>query len=480
MKMKCGLEIHIQLNTNTKIFCGCKNPVLGGLKTKNPFSSVIEAEPNSLTCDTCMGMPGSKPRINKEVVEKGRKIALTLGCKIAKEMFFSRKTYFYPDNPKNFQITQYEVPLGTGGGLKILSNGKEKLIKIKRIHLEEDAAKIVHIGGMVGGKYTLIDYNRSGVPVAEIVTEPDITSPKEARLFIQKLITILEYLGVYDSVSLAVIKSDANISVNGGSRVEIKEITGAKEIEEALNYEVVRQSNIIKSGKKIISEVRTWNSEVKATHHIRTKECEEEYGYIFEPDLPYIENTKHHLEELRKELPELPEQKISRFLKKYKIKKNLAEAIVSEKELADLFELAAKKVKTDIAATWISGYLKKTLNWNGLKFKNSGLKEEWVLDILSKFQKGDITDRNAELVIRKMVEERKSPEEIIKKYDLGKGKINLEKIVKEIIKKNPKAVKDAKKDPKAVNFLIGLVLKETKGKIDAKEARKNILKEIKK
>ena len=463
--MKCGLEIHIQLNTRSKIFCGCQNP-----------TNLEDPKPNSLTCEICFGMPGSRPKLNKEVVEVGRKIALTLGCKIAEEMYFSRKTYFYPDNSKDFQITQYEVPLGTGGGIKILSEGKEKIINIKRIHLEEDAAKTVHIGGMIGGKYSLIDYNRSGVPVAEIVTEPDITNPQEARAVIQKLITILEYLGVYDSSSRAVIKSDANVSVYGGERVEVKEITGAKEIEEALQYEIVRQSNLVKSGNKVKPEVRTWNPEIKSTHSVRMKEGEEEYGYIFEPDLPYVENKKEYLEKIRKGLPELPSQKVERFVKEYKIQKGLSESIASEKELAYLFEQVAKKVKPDLAATWIAGYLKKTLNWNGLLFRNSGLKAEWIIDLLLSFQKGELTDRNAELAIRKMVEEKKSAQEIIKKYDLAKESVDLERVVKEIIKKNPKAVEDARKDPKAINFLVGLILKETKGKADAQEVRKFILK----
>ena len=206
------------------------------------------------------------------------------------------------------------------------------------------------------------------------------------------------------------------------------------------------------------------------------KEGEEEYGYIFEPDLPYVENKKEYLEKIRKGLPELPSQKVERFVKEYKIQKGLSESIASEKELAYLFEQVAKEVKPDLAATWIASYLKKTLNWNGLLFRNSSLKAEWIIDLLLSFQKGELTDRNAELAIRKMVEEKKSAQEIIKKYDLAKESVDLERVVKEIIKKNPKAVEDARKDPKAINFLVGLILKETKGKADAQEVRKFILK----
>ncbi|MBI4176092.1 MAG: Asp-tRNA(Asn)/Glu-tRNA(Gln) amidotransferase subunit GatB [Candidatus Aenigmarchaeota archaeon] len=475
MKVMIGLETHVQLNTASKIFCGCRNPAI--LST--------DPEPNTLTCPTCLGLPGSKPRANGEVVCKALKIALAMGCRISCEMFFSRKTYFYPDMAKDFQITQYEIPLGTAGQLEV---GGRK-IRIRRVHMEEDPAKLVHVGG-IGGKYVLVDYNRSGIPLVEIVTEPDMTSPREARIYLQKLELILEYLGLYDPSTKAVFKSDANISLTtspaitspagtqGGQRIEIKNITGTKEIEDALNYEIIRQKNMIEKGQKIRMQTRMWSPELKATQELREKETEEDYGYIFEPDLPVIEIGKKKIQEARNSLPELPDQKENRFIRQYKINRELAESIVSEPDLAELFEDASKKTDPMIAASWIAGYLKKTLNYNNLRFKQSGLQKNWIIELLGLFMNGKLTDRNAELVIRKMVEEKQDPEFIIKKYGFEKAGMDkeAEKAIKATLEKNRKAAEDYRKgEKKALEFLVGLAMRETKGRIDANEIREALL-----
>ena len=472
MKIKIGLETHVQLNSKSKIFCGCKNPV--NLKE--------EAEPNSLTCEICLGFPGSKPVLNKRIVELASKIALALGCKIPDEMFFSRKTYFYPDMSKDFQITQYEVPLGLEGKLSFDLNGKKKTIRIKRIHIEEDPAQLVHVGG-IGGKYVLIDYNRAGIPLVEIVTEPDFESPEEARLYLSKLTMILEYLGMYDPTTQAVLKSDANISLNPegveGTRVEIKNITGTKEVEDALKYEIIRQRNLISKSMQVKRETRTWNPDIGSTHEMRGKEEEAEYGYIFEPDLTKIELPEQFLDSIKKEIPELPDEKYERFVKKHKIQAKLAESLISEKPIADLFEEISKKINPEIVASFLAGYLKKTLNWNNLKYKTSGLEDEWIFELLEEFQKGKITDRNAEQTIRKMVEEKKSAKEIIKKYNLGKSEIDLESVLKKVLDTNKQAVHDFKKgEKKALEFLIGQVMKETRGQVDATEIRKGLKKNL--
>ncbi len=470
MSVKIGLEMHVQLNAESKMFCGCKNPA--GLKE--------EPEPNSLTCPVCLGMPGSKPATNSSVLEMGLKAALALNSKVVPEMFFSRKTYFYPDNPKNFQITQYDIPLGDGGSVSIKTEKGVKKIRLKRLHVEEDAAKVIHIGGMVGGKYTLIDYNRSGVPVLEIVTEPDFSEPAEVRVFIQKLVTIFEYLGIYDSSSNAAIKTDANVSVQGGERVEIKEITGAKEIEKALKYEIIRQLNVLKRGLKVERETRAWNADMGATQSVRGKEIIEEYGYIFEPDLTVLEVPGSRLSEISKRLPESPDEKYRRFVKQYRLPEKVAESIVTEIGLADLFENVSKKVDSKLAGTWISGYLKKTLNWHNLKFRDSGVKPEWIMDLLGMFREGKITDRNAELVIRKMVEKPGPPEKIVKKENLLKKKIDLEKAVRNVLEKNRQAAQDYKSgEEKALHFLVGQVVREVKGQADAEDIRKVIVKVLK-
>jgi aspartyl-tRNA(Asn)/glutamyl-tRNA(Gln) amidotransferase subunit B len=470
-KVKIGLETHVQLNTKSKIFCGCKNPV----------NLPEEPEPNTLTCETCLGMPGSKPRANEAVVQEAMKVAAALNFQIALETYFSRKTYFYPDMSKNFQISQYEIPLASKGWVDISLDGQAKRIRLRRLHMEEDPAKLMHIGGL-GGKYVLVDYNRSGIPLIEIVTEPDFTSPEEARLFLAKLATILEYLDVYDPNSKAVFKSDANVSINGGKRVEIKNITGTKEIEQALKYEIIRQSNMLRKGEIVEQSTRMWNPELQATQALREKETEEDYGYIFEPDLTSIQIEKASLEDIRKSLPELPDQKYQRFIHTYFISDKLSESLVSELDIANLFESVAKQVPPKLAASWIAGYLKKTLNYNGIRWKESRLKEAWIVEVLEMFGKGKLTDRNAELIIRYMVSDRKPLDEVMKKHHILKKADDsymedMRRMINSVLEKNQKAVNDYKSgETKALHFLVGLCMKKTKGRMDANEVRKIIQK----
>jgi aspartyl-tRNA(Asn)/glutamyl-tRNA(Gln) amidotransferase subunit B len=480
MTIKIGLETHVQLNSRSKIFCGCRNPV--NLKD--------EPEPNTLLCETCLGLPGSKPRANRAVVEMALKVAVALNCAIARETFFSRKTYFYPDMSKNFQITQYEIPIAKDGHVFINAAvlGKSKLgemtlgkkkIRIRRVHMEEDPSKIVHVGG-IGGRYTLLDYNRAGIPLIEIVTEPDFSSPAEARLFLQKLASILEYLGVYDSSSRAVIKSDANVSLSGGKRVEVKNITGTKEVEQALNYEITRQRSIIKRGGKIVQATRMWNPDIGVTKEMRTKETEEDYGYIMEPDLTKIDSLDGLATRLKRGLPELPDHKQARFVKRFHLSEKIAESLVSDRDIAELFEFVAMKSSPKVAGTWIGIYLLKTLNWHGIRFRDSKLRKEWIADLIKMFEAGKLTDRNAEIAMRKMVEDRKPAREIVSEYKLEKTKLDLDKIMRETLRKNHKALEDYKSgEEKALHFLVGLVMKETMGQVDATEIRKSLLKLLK-
>ncbi len=462
MKIQIGLETHVQLSTKSKLFCGCANPIF-----------IKEPTPNTLICPTCFGMPGSKPVLNEKVLEQGVRIALALNCKLASSMWFSRKTYFYPDMSKNFQITQYEAPLAINGFLNI---GKK--VRIRRIHIEEDPARLVHVGGL-GGRHVLVDYNRAGIPLVEIVTEPDLASPEEARAFISKLITILEYLGIYDPATYAVIKTDANISIDGGPRIEVKNITGAKEIEDALKYEIVRQKTLLEKGSRPIRETRAWNPDMGVTESLRGKEEEEEYGYIFEPDLTEIELAESYVNRLKSTLPELPDKKLARFQKQYKISAKLIESLVSDVEIAELFEQAAKKVDPKLAASWIAGYVKKTLNWYGLRWSQTGSKAEWIIYLLKEVEKGNITDRNAELTIRKMVEERIHPSQIIRKYNFAKAELDLDKMVKDVLALNKKAVSDYRAgQTKALEYLVGQVIKQSGGRADPNDIRKAILKAL--
>jgi len=279
-----------------------------------------------------------------------------------------------------------------------------------------------------------------------------------------------------------VFKSDANVSINGGKRVEIKNITGTKEIEMALKYEIIRQSNVVRKGEVVSQSTRMWNPELQATQALREKETEEDYGYIFEPDLTSIEIQKASLEDIKKGLPELPDQKYQRFIHNYFISDKLSESLVSELDIANLFESVAKKIPPKLAASWIAGYLKKTLNYNNLRFRDSRLQEEWIVELLRLFGKGELTDRNAELVIRYMVSDKLPPDQVMKKHKISKklaGGEDIRNVIKSVLDKNRKAVLDYKTgEEKALHFLVGLCMRETKGAVDAREIRKIVLKII--
>ncbi len=456
-KVVIGLEVHVQLNTKTKMFCGCS------------MDGVLDAEPNSRTCETCLGMPGSKPRVNAAAIEAGIKIALALSCKIRPEIFFSRKSYFYPDMSKNFQITQYEIPIAESGYLDV--DGKR--IRIKRLNLEEDPAKLIHVGsGITEAKYVLIDYNRSGIPLCEIVTEPDISSPREARIFLQRLLSILEYLGVYKSGEFG-IKADANISleIDGkkGSRVEVKNITGFKEIEKAFNYEIVRQRNLLKKGE-VKMETRAWDAVAKVTRALRAKETEEDYGYIFEPDLTFIEISKEKISSIQKIVPELPQQKMERYMKGFGISKELAVSITGDMDMAQFYESAVRKVDPKILATWML-VLKKTLNFNDLSIREMTLDLDKFVKLLKLIDKKELSERAGELVLRDVILSPEKMDELIGKYKIVE-KGELEDVVKKVLGKNKKAVEDYKSgESKALQFLVGQVVRETKGKADAKDVK---------
>ncbi|MBU0953178.1 MAG: Asp-tRNA(Asn)/Glu-tRNA(Gln) amidotransferase subunit GatB [Nanoarchaeota archaeon] len=464
MTVIIGLETHVQLPTKSKIFCGCKNIVT--------FEK--EPEPNTVTCETCIGLPGAKPQVNSQVIEFGTRIALALECKINNTFSFSRKTYFYPDMGKNFQITQHTIPLGSHG--KLLVDGK--LIRITRVHVEEDPARLVHIGG-VGGSHVLVDYNRSGTPLVEIVTEPDMTSPEQARAYLATLTQVLQYLGVYDPSTKAVLKSDANISLKGGARVEIKNITGEKEVFEALRFEMMRQKNLSKQGKRTIQETRLWNPELSVTQELRTKETEEDYGYIPEGDLTPITLEQRIILKEKQQLPELPAQKYKRYQRDYKVAPKLAEALLADPQLAVLFEAASKKIDSKLAATWIAGPLKKTLNWNNRRLEQTDITVASFVSVLKLFNSRKLTDRNAEMLIRYLVAEGGQPETLIKKHQLTGSGTDLDKVIKTVIKNNPKAARDVTNGvAKALNFLIGMVMKETKGTVDANTVRKALEKAL--
>ncbi|HLC64588.1 MAG TPA: Asp-tRNA(Asn)/Glu-tRNA(Gln) amidotransferase subunit GatB [Candidatus Nanoarchaeia archaeon] len=455
-----GLEIHTEINTKTKLFCGC--------------ATHGSEEQNTRTCPVCLGMPGSKPVLNRKAVEYALRLCLALGCDISEELIFSRKSYFYPDLAKNYQISQYEIPLGRNGALK-LKDGKA--VKITRVHMEEDPASLVHPAGMKESTYVLVDYNRSGNPLVEVVTEPDLHSPAEAREFMKQLITVLSYIGIFDENN-GIIKADANISIRetGYTRVEVKNITGFKEIERALNYEIGRQKQ-----EKVVLETRAWDSNLGVTFSLRTKETEEDYGYIIDPDLVPTEITKKLVDDVRKSLPELAHEKVSRFVDRHKLKKEDAEILAAEKELAELFERVAEEVDPLLAAKWIRRELVRVLNYGKKALKDVEVDEKNLIKLLKLVEGKKITDTVGQKLMEKLVEGSFDVEEYVRKEGLlavSEAK-ELEKFCAEAIRENPKAVEDYKKgNEKALNFIVGSVMKKTKGKATPNEVNAIIKKMI--
>jgi aspartyl-tRNA(Asn)/glutamyl-tRNA(Gln) amidotransferase subunit B len=443
-----GMEVHAELSTESKLFCGC--PTHGN------------DEPNSRTCEVCLGFPGSKPVLNKKAVEYALKLCLALNCQISPELIFSRKSYFYPDMAKNYQISQYEIPLGVKGKLT-LESGKE--IGIARVHMEEDPAALIHPSGMMKSPYVLVDYNRSGDPLAEVVTEPELISPEEARDFMKKLISILQYLEIFD-INRCIIKADANVSIKQSNytRVEIKNITGFKEIERALKYEVERQKKAAEDNIKIVHETRAWDSEKGITREMRKKEVEEEYGYIIDPDLARIEITGKWLGKIKEEIPELAHEKITKFIKKYGIPEIDAKVLAADKSLAELFERVSLKTDPLLAAKWIRRELVRVLNYQKKELKE--VNEEYLIELLKMLENKKITDRIGQKIIEEIAEKNISPKEYIQKQGIKviESQEEIEKICQEVIKANPKPVEDYKAgNTKALQFLIGQVMRATKG-----------------
>ncbi|KHO55657.1 MAG: aspartyl-tRNA(Asn)/glutamyl-tRNA (Gln) amidotransferase subunit B [archaeon GW2011_AR21] len=448
-------------------------------ENKSEKAPAIEDLPNSRTCPTCLGMPGSKPVLNEKAVEMGLKVALGLNCKINEEFYFSRKTYFYPDLAKNFQISQYEIPLGVGGEL-LLKNGKK--IRIRRAHLEEDPAALVHEGGLHESNYCLIDYNRSGIPLLEIVTEPDLETPQEAREFLDALLNLLNYLEVFE-LGKNVLKVDTNVSIQGFERVEVKNVTGFKAVEDALKFEIERQKELIAEGKRQARETRGFEEASGKTKSLRIKETEEDYGYIFEPDLTKIAISKEKIAEIKQQLPELPEQKAKRLMKDFKLSEYDARVLASDFEIGKLFDQASKKIEARLAARFLTRELLAVLNYDRLSLKDSGISAEKIIQLLELLQEKKITEKAAKEALIKMAREKISPLEFLQKAGLTEkaGEEEIERACEQVIAQNPKAAQDFKKgEEKAFNFLLGQVVRRFKGKAEPRFVQKILERKLKK
>ncbi len=457
-KIIIGLEIHTYLNTKTKLLCGC--------------STQQKKEPNTSCCPICLGHPGSKPVMNEKAIELAAKIGLALDCELNREFFFSRKTYFYPDLASNYQITQNETPIAKKGFL--LVNGKK--IRIRRAHIENDPAAIIHPNGIKESSYCLVDYNRSGLPLVEIVTEPDLKNAKEAREFLNALENTLSYLDVI--MPDTTLKIDCNISINGGARVEIKNVSGFAAAEKALNFEILRQKRELRMNKKIEQHTRIFNSETGMTVMARKKETEEDYGYIFEPDLVKIVLEEDEIQRIKESMPELPQQRIQRLVKTYGITENESIVLCSQKKLAELFEQTAKKTNPKIASKIFTREILAILNHDSLSLKDVEINVEKICELVQLLDEKKVSDKNAkQSLINYISGDKTPPKEFLEKNNLLiSEKINLEEIIQQVLDENKSAVEDYKNgNKKSFNFLFGIIMKKTMGKASPEEVKEKLL-----
>jgi aspartyl-tRNA(Asn)/glutamyl-tRNA(Gln) amidotransferase subunit B len=456
-----GLEIHVELATDSKLFCGCAT-----------HGSDV---PNSRCCPVCLGHPGSKPVLNKKALEYALKLALALNCKIAPNLVFSRKSYFYPDMAKNYQISQYELPLGLKGCVEV--NGKK--IGITRVHMEEDPAALVHPSGMQSSPFVLVDYNRSGDPLIEVVTEPELKSPGEARDFMKQLITILEYLKIFD-VNRCIIKADANVSIKESNytRSEIKNITGFKDIERALNYEVVRQKE---NPSEVVLETRGWDAEKGITFSLRKKEVEAEYGYIIDPDLVETELNSDWIKKIKAEMPELAHEKQKKYEEKHG-KMQSVSVLLKDPKLAKFFEeVVSQGIEEKLAAHWIAIELHKVLNRSKKTIDKSNIKPEHMVDIINLIE-GEKISKEIGVKIFDMLDEKAfDVKEYVEKEGLAivrDGK-ELMGFAEKAINENQDCVENYKNGNAAsIHYLVGQVMKATKGKADPYKVKEIIKKLI--
>ncbi len=473
-----GLEVHTELQTTTKIFCGCKTS--------------FGAEPNTNVCPVCLGLPGVLPVLNKRVLEFAVRAGLALNCEISRFSKFDRKNYYYPDLPKNFQTSQFDLPICERGHLDIEVNGEKKQIRITRAHMEEDAGKLVHHGtSITDSDYSLVDYNRTGTPLLEIVTEPDMRSAKEAVAYLEKMRAILQYIGISDCrMEEGSLRCDANVSVRPvgqkelGTKTEIKNINSFKGVEKAIEYEALRQAEILEDGGKIIQETRTWDEKEGVTKSMRTKEEANDYRYFPEPDLAPFTVSEEYIEDIRKTLPELPDERRERYIANFGLSSTDAQYMTNDKDTSDYFEkVVAAGADPKASVNWIMGEFASQLSNAGIEIAKAPVTPENLAKLLALIAKGTISGKIAKKVFAEMWKDGADPEEIVKAQGLVQISDTgaLKELVVKVIANNPKAVEDFKAGKKkAVGALVGQIMKETKGKANPKVINELLNDEIKK
>ncbi len=465
-----GLEIHCELKTKTKIFCGC--------------ATEFGADQNTHVCPVCLGMPGVLPTVNQRVVEFGIKAGLATNCEINKYSKFDRKNYYYPDLPKNWQTSQYDLPIAEHGWVDIDVEGEKKRIRLTRIHMEEDAGKLVHSGTTIKDSASSnVDYNRTGVPLLEIVSEPDMSSAEEARAYMEKIKAIMEYIDVSNCrMEEGNLRADINVSLRPvgtkelGTRTEMKNINSFKNLEDAINYEIERQTEVLEDGGHIVQETRTYDPARGITLSMRSKENAHDYRYMPEPDLPPIVTSEETIEKYRSELPELPDARRARLEKDFGLSDYDAGIITSSRAMAEYFDaVVATGADAKLAANWMMGDLAKNLNEEGLDISKSPVDAQRLGEMIQLIMKDTISGKIAKKVFKEMWTNADSPEKIVK--DKGLVQITdtkaIEGIVDEVIANNQKAVDDYKGgNKKAIGALVGQVMKASKGKANPQMVNK--------
>ncbi len=469
-----GLEVHAELSTKTKIFCSCPTE--------------FGAEPNTHTCPVCMAMPGALPVLNEKVVEYAVKAGLATDCTIARESKNDRKNYFYPDLPKSYQISQFDKPLCTNGKVTIEEDGEEKVIGITRIHIEEDAGKLNH---NEFGSGSLVDLNRAGVPLIEIVSEPDMRSSRDAENYLRKIKSILEYIEVSDcKMQEGSLRADVNVSVRKkgakefGTRTEMKNMNSFRSIVRAIDYEAERQIEVLENGGKINQETLRWDDVSGKTFSMRDKEDAQDYRYFPEPDLVAIRLSDEYVENIRKNLPELPESRKKRYLEEYKLTEKDSRMLTASKYMSNLFEKALEICgNAKAVANWLLSDVSRILNEKELEPEQIPFTAEELAKMIMLIEKGTISSAIGKKVLEELFENPRDPQKIIEE----KGWIQIsdegaiKEVVMRILENNPQSIIDFKagKD-RALGFLVGQAMKETKGKANPKMLNDMFLEELKK
>ena len=458
-----GLEVHVQLATNTKIFCGC------------PTS--FGAPPNTNVCPVCLGMPGALPVLNKHAVELAIEAALALHCKVNAKSIFARKNYFYPDLPKGYQISQYDQPLAEHGFVEVNVNGEVRRIGVTRVHMEDDAGKSLHDGFKDSDRYTYVDLNRSGTPLIEIVSEPDIRTSDEAHAYLTEIKQVLQYLNVSTcDMEKGHLRCDANVSVRlkgaekFGTKAEVKNLNSFRFLKMALDHEIARQVAVLESGGRVIQETRLYDADADETVSMRSKEHAHDYRYFPEPDLTPLRVSEAWLASVREKMPELPAAARKRFIETYGLRQDVAEAVTQTRDHGRYFELTVKsEAPPAAAANWILGELTATLKHYGKEIAEAPIKAENLGGLLRLIASGRISGKLAKEIFLKMVETGDDPESIMKREGLEQisDEGALGKIVEDVIAANPKQVEQYRGGKtQVIGFLVGQVMKASRGQAD--------------